>query len=189
MASPDKLPLDEPTIQVLSALRHSEQTPLELPQDEKRMEELSHLKETSIYTLQSDQDTDSQSKEFQKPMQESQLATSAIQSVTVPSAEESQLVPSASQSIMVPSKLRPLQVVVLFLVRVFPRFTRGRAGYYHYVIIAIPQKFALNGHYHSLFNTCRSVHTTLLRTLQHIQHCTSINKHSKDIATDIAHTA
>ena len=79
----------------------------------KRTEVSSHLKETSTYTLQSDQDSDSQSKELQKPMEELQLATSASQSVMVPSRpmEELQLATSASQSVMVP--LKPMEELQL----------------------------------------------------------------------------
>ena len=54
-------------------------------------------------------------------------------------------------------------MVVLFLVRVFPKSTGGRGGYYHYVIIAVPQKFTLNGHYHSVTITGGRFKGRLLR--------------------------
>ena len=65
-------------------------------------------------------------------------------------------------------------MVVLFLVRAFPQSRGGRAGFTIIAIIALPQKFILNRHYHNLFNTCRSISTTLKPLL--LQH-----KHSKGI--------
>ena len=57
--------------------------------------------------------------------------------------------------------IRPLQVVVLFVVRASPKSRGGWAGFTIIVIITLPQKFTLNRIYHNLFNTCTSIYTTL----------------------------